>query len=195
MKFIAGLALAGILASGAFTVSLATSGEATSQLRSTIDEFVAILVNTPISELRSTGLPPRALTLIHSRFDFSELTKRALGQHWRALEPREQREFVDAFTHRLLVAYGRTVRASGDEKVDFTRERLDGSSAIVETRVLSGSGETPIEYRMHLVDGQWRVYDLVIDSVSIADNYRAQFERVIARSSVQGLLQRMKKAS
>jgi phospholipid transport system substrate-binding protein len=192
MKLSAVLALVSLLIVGGFANSRASTGEPTAQLRATIDEFVSILVDTPVSELRSSGLPERALGLIHVRFDFPELTRRALGPHWRSLEPGEQREFVDAFTHRRLVAYGRTVRASGDEKVDFTRERLDGSFATVETRVLSSSGEVPIEYRMHLVDGQWRVYDMVIEHVSIVNNYRAQFERVIARSSVQGLLQRIK---
>lgn len=196
MKFFASLALIFVLLSGDLTSSHgAAAGGPTTQLRGTVDEFVTILVSTPVSELRSTGLPKRALDLIHARFDFSELTKRALGRHWRSLEPAKQREFVDAFTHRLLVAYGRTVRASGDESIDFTNERLDGSYAIVATKVNSSNGELPIEYRMHQVDGQWRVYDMVIENVSIVNNYRAQFERVIARSSVQDLLQKMKETS
>jgi phospholipid transport system substrate-binding protein len=59
--------------------------------------------------------------------------------------------------------------------------------------VVSGSGdELPIDYQLHDVDGQWKVYDMVIDQISIVNNYRAQFERVIARSSIQTLLQRMK---
>jgi len=65
--------------------------------------------------------------------------------------------------------------------------------ATVETKVVSGSGdELPINYQLHDVDGQWKVYDMVIDHVSIVSNYRAQFERVIAKSSVKELLQRIK---
>jgi phospholipid transport system substrate-binding protein len=195
MRFCARLTLVVVLVSGFFTPSQGSAGEATSQLRGTIEEFVMILVNTPVSELRSTGLPKRALELIHARFDFPELTKRALGSHWESLKAGEQREFVEAFTHRLLVAYGRTVRASGDEKVEFSRERLDGEFASVETKVISSSGQLPIEYRMRALNGQWRVYDMVIENVSIVNNYRAQFERVIARSSVQDLLQQMKRTS
>jgi phospholipid transport system substrate-binding protein len=180
------------LCSGVFSTSFGFGGEPTVQLSATINEFVTILVNTPVEELRSKGLPDRALVLVHIRFDFSELTKRALGRHWKALEPNEQREFVEAFTQRLLVAYGKTVRASGNEKIEFTGERLDGAYATVETKVVSSSGELPIEYRMHVVDKQWRIYDMVIENVSIVNNYRAQFERVIARSSVKDLLQRMK---
>ena len=170
-----------------------SAGEATVQLSATINEFVTILVNTPVAQLRSTGLPEKALKLIFARFDFSEMTKRSLGAHWKSLEQPEQREFVDAFTNRLLIAYGRTVRASGDEKIQFKRETLDGQFARVETKVVSGSGgELPIDYQLHEVNGQWKVYDMVIDQISIVNNYRAQFERVIAKSSIKELLERIK---
>jgi phospholipid transport system substrate-binding protein len=169
-------------------------GAPTAQLRATIDEFVAILASTPVAELRTKGLPERALTLIFGRFDFAEMTRRSLGQHWIPLDALEQREFVEAFTQRLLMAYGRSVRASGDERIRYEREAIDRDQATVETRVVSGGSETmEIDYRMHSVEGQWKVYDMVVDHVSLVENYRAQFERVIARSSVKELLQRMKR--
>jgi len=168
------------------------AGEPIAQLSATINEFVAIMVNTPVSQLRTTGLPDKALKLIHSRFDFSEMTKRSLGPHWMKLAPAEQDEFVDGLTYRLLVTYGRTVRASGDEKVVFKKETLDGAYANVESTVVGGNSDTLIDYRLHEVNGQWRVYDMVIEHVSIVSNFRAQFEREIARSSVEGLLEKIK---
>jgi len=121
------------------------------------------------------------------------MTKRSLGPHWKSLDQGEQGEFVAGFTHRLLVSYGRTVRSTGNEAIQFTREIQEGKQASVETRVISGRGdEFPMDYRLHEVDGQWMVYDVSIDLVSIVNNYRAQFDRFIARSSVQDLLRRMK---
>jgi ABC-type transport system involved in resistance to organic solvents, auxiliary component len=164
----------------------------TTQLRTSLNEFVTILTNTPVAELRTKGLPAKALEIVYGRFDFPEMTKRSLGRHWATLTQAQQTEFVDAFTQKLLVAYGRTVRASADEKIQFNREILDGNYAIVETKV-SGSGEPlPIDYNLRSVDGQWKVYDMVIDRVSLVNNYRAQFDRVIARSSIKELLSRMK---
>jgi phospholipid transport system substrate-binding protein len=175
-----------------FSAPLA-AGEPTAQLSATINEFVTILVNTPVAQLRASGLPQSALSLVFSRFDFSEMTKRSLGSHWESLGSAEQHEFVDAFTERVLRAYGRSVRASGDEKVQYARELRDGDLATVQTKVISGSGdELPIDYQLHDVGGQWKVYDVVIDQVSIVSNYRAQFDRVIAKSSVKELLQRIK---
>ena len=169
------------------------AGEPTAQLSATINEFVNILVNTPVAQLRASGLPQSALSLVYNRFDFSEMTKRSLGSHRDSLGNAEQREFVDAFTQRILRAYGRSVRASGDEKVQYSREVQDGDLATVETKVISGKGdELPIDYQLHDIGGQWRVYDVVIDQVSIVSNYRAQFDRVIAKSSVKELLQRIK---
>ena len=169
------------------------AGEATTQLSATINEFVNILVNTPVAQLRASGLPESALSLVYNRFDFSEMTKRSLGSHWDSLGNAQQREFVDAFTQRILRAYGRSVRASGDEKVQYSRELQDGDLATVETKVISGKGEElPIDYHLHDVGGQWKVYDVVMDQVSIVGNYRAQFDRVIAKSSVKELLQRIK---
>jgi phospholipid transport system substrate-binding protein len=168
------------------------AGEPTVQLSTTINEFVTILINTPVSELRATGLPEKALDLIHSRFDFVEMTQRALGSHWNALQPGEQREFVDGLTHRLLVTYGRTVRTNGDEKIQYKREALEGKFASVETLVIGSGSETPIDYLLHDIDGQWKVYDMVIEHVSLVKNFRAQFDREISRSSIKGLLEKMK---
>ncbi|HWP24409.1 MAG TPA: ABC transporter substrate-binding protein [Candidatus Binatia bacterium] len=169
------------------------AGEATAQLSSTINEFVEILVRTPVSELRSKGLPERALNLIHERFDFAEMARQSLGAHWQTLDPQQQREFIDAYTQILLRFFGRSVRSSGDETIQYRREIRDGARARVETKVVSGSGPVlPLDYWLHDRDGQWKVYDVVIDGISLVNNYRAQFDRVIAKSSVHDLLQKMK---
>ena len=169
------------------------AGEPMEQLSATITDFVNILTNTPVAELRATGLPENARTLIFARFDFSEMTKRSLGPHWKSLAKPDRKEFVDAFTQRLLVAYGRTVRSANGDKIQFRREVQDREEARVETKVVSGNGdELSIDYRLHDVNGQWKVYDVLIDHVSLVENYRAQFKRVIARSSVADLLRKMK---
>lgn len=93
----------------------------------------------------------------------------------------------------MLASYGRTVRSNTGDSIQFKSEVQEGEQVKVTTQVVSGSGEElPIDYRLHDVDGQWKVFDVVIDHVSLVNNYRAQFERVIAKSSVQELLRMMK---
>ncbi len=193
MKYSSTLALTVMVLVAFVTRSGASATDATAQLSATMNEFVTILVNTPVAELRQTGLPDKALKLINSRFDFSEMTKRSLGPHWSALEANEQQEFIDAYSQMVLRFFGRSVRAAGDETIQYKREVRDGILASVETKVVSGSRDDfAIDYRLHDIDGQWKVYDVLIDHISIVNNYRAQFERVIAKSSIKELLQRMK---
>jgi phospholipid transport system substrate-binding protein len=172
--------------------SLTTAGEATNQLSTTIDGFVPIITNTPSAELQANGLPESARKLVLGRFDFSEMTRRSLGWRWNSLNREEQRQFVDAFTQWQLIYYGKTVRSSRGEKVQFKRELSDGKDVSVETTIVSRYGDFPIDYWLHNVNGQWKVYDMVIDHVDIVKNIRAQFERVIAKSSFKELLQRVK---
>src|SRR6266542_650890 len=184
MKYFSILALTIVALVAFVTRSGAVASDATAQLSATMNEFVTILVNTPVAELRQTGLPDKALKLINSRFDFSEMTKRSLGPHWNA---------IDAYSQMVLRFFGRSVRAAGDETIQYKREIRDGILASVETKVVSGSRDDfAIDYRLHDIDGQWKVYDVLIDHISIVNNYRAQFERVIAKSSIKDLLQRMK---
>jgi phospholipid transport system substrate-binding protein len=187
---VAGLALVAALLASPF---VARAGEATEQLRATIKDFVAIISSTPVAELQAHGLPERARNLVIARFDFSEMARRSLGSHWGALNGGEQGEFVAGLSQRLLASYGRTVRSNSGDNIQFMSEVQEGEQVKVTTQVVSGSGkELPIDYRLHDVDGQWKVFDVVIDHVSLVNNYRAQFERVIAKSSVQELLRMMK---
>jgi phospholipid transport system substrate-binding protein len=173
--------------------SFLSAGDATKQLSTTIDGFVPIISNTPREELQANGMPESARKLVLARFDFSEMTKRSLGQHWKSLNRGEQKQFVDAFTQWQLISFGRIVRSSGGHEVQFTRELQDGKDASVETRVVRRySEDLPIDYWLHNVNGEWKVFNMVIDHVDIAKNVNAQFERVIARSSLQELLQKVK---
>ncbi len=190
IRVVAGLAWVAVFLALPFA---ARAGDATEQLRATIDGFVAIINSTPISELVAHGLPERARILVFARFDFSEMARRSLGSHWGALNGGEQGEFVEGLSQRLLASYGRTVRSDNGDNIQFKNEVREGDLVKVTTQVVSGSGEElPIDYRLHDVDGQWKVYDVVIDHVSLVNNYRAQFERVIAKSSVRELLRMMK---
>jgi phospholipid transport system substrate-binding protein len=173
--------------------SLVSAGDATKQLSTTIDGFVPIISNTPRAELQTNGMPESARKLVLARFDFSEMTKRSLGQHWTSLNPAEQKQFVDAFTQWQLISFGRIVRSSGGHEVQFNRELQDGKDASVETKVIRRySDDLPIDYWLHNVNGQWKVFNMVIDHVDITKNVNAQFERVVAKSSLQELLQRVK---
>jgi phospholipid transport system substrate-binding protein len=92
-----------------------------------------------------------------------------------------------------LISFGRIVRSARGDEVQFNRELQDGKDVSVETRVVRRySEDLPIDYWLHNINGQWKVFNMVIDHVDITKNVNAQFERVIAKSSLQELLQKVK---
>src|SRR5688572_30741889 len=112
--------------------SFLNAGDASKQLGATIDSFVPIISKTPRAELQVNGLSESARKLIVARFDFPDMTKRSLGRHWKSLNGREQKQFVDAFTQWQLTSFGRIVRSSRADKVEFIRELQDGKDVSVE---------------------------------------------------------------
>ena len=136
--------------------------------------------------LRQTLLP---------RFDFAEMAKRSLGSHWKNQNGRQE-EFVAAFTDFVGNAYLIRIESLKDEQVVYGRERVDQGLAAVDTKIVPGKGDpVSINYRLHLVDGEWKVYDVVIDDISVVNNYRSQFNRFLAKSSFDELLQKLREKS
>jgi phospholipid transport system substrate-binding protein len=132
--------------------------------------------------------------LARELFDFDEISRRALSRHWQARTPEEQSEFVALFSDLLERSYLNRIEAYAGEKITFTGESLDGSYATVRSKVVTQRRtETALDYRMHIRDGRWRVYDVLIDGVSFVSTYRSQFDRVIQAESYASLVDRLKK--
>ncbi len=171
----------------------ATAGQPTEQLRSTLDALV-----TALRAPRATAAPGPELRdqlgrLIAARFDFVAMAKRALGSHWEARSQEERAEFVQLFSALLEKFYGRALHSYGGEKFAYSGESQQGSDAEVRTRVVQSSGEeVSIDYRLQSAGSEWKVFDVVIDHVSLVENYRSQFNRIITASSFENLLQRMR---
>lgn len=156
-------------------------------VQATVEKVLTILRND------KDGKSERQLrTVISQRFDFGEMAKRSLGSHWRDLKSDEQQEFVRLFTDLLANTYIDRIQEYTNEKVIFTGERRDGDYATVESRMVPRDGKKfSIDYKLHLIGGEWRVYDVVIENVSLVNNYRSQFNRVILNSSYKELVRRL----
>jgi phospholipid transport system substrate-binding protein len=125
------------------------------------------------------------------------MAKRAMGRHWRDLTPAQQNEFVALFSDLLERSYvGKIESASGssDFEVLYTQERIDQDGyAIVRTEVVNKRDlNTDIEYRLLRRNGDWEAYDIIIEGVSLVNNYRTQFSTIIRQKSYEALVQQMK---
>ena len=127
-------------------------------------------------------------------FDEVELSRRSLGMNWNKLNNAQRQEFVKLFEQVLEKAYADKILAYTNEKIEFTKESMiSGNLAEVRTKVITASKEIPITYRVILKDGAWRVYDVVIENVSLVQNYRTQFNDILAKNTPEQLLEILRK--
>jgi len=120
------------------------------------------------------------------------MSKRALGQHWKKRSPEEKKEFVELFTNILKDAYiGKTDTYNG-EKVVLLREKQDSDYAVVQTKFITKNGtEIAVDYSMLNNSGEWKIYDVIIEGVSMINNYRSQFNNILLKSPYENLVKRM----
>ena len=166
----------------------------TEQVRATVEKVLTLVGNPKLkSKAQQKGLRAQLAQAIYPRFDFAEMAKRSLGPHWRPRSPEEQREFVEIFTAMLEKSYVDRIESYGSRNILYTREVEDANYAVVDTKIVADNGEKlSINYKLHSVNKEWKVYDLVIEDISVVNNYRSQFNRVIARSSFDDLVRMMK---
>ena len=122
-------------------------------------------------------------------FDEIELSKRSLGLHWNKLTAAERREFVELYRQILEKAYIDKILSYTNEKIVFGKEsKTSANLAEVQTKIVTSSKEIPIVYRVILSGGEWKVYDVVIENVSLIHNYRSQFNDILAGNTPKQLL-------
>jgi len=167
---------------------LAAAGLPTDQTRETVDKVLGILQSGANGDQRRQQLRDT----IYPRFDFPEMAKRSLGSHWSRRTPQEQQEFTKVFTGLLESSYVDKIETFNGEKVVYAREQVDGNNAEVFTKVVTKKGEEfSINYKLHRVGGEWKVYDVVVEDISLVNNYRSQFNRILANASFDELMKKL----
>ena len=170
------------------------AGEPTEAIRGAVNQGVEILQNAKLdSQKQRTQVIDQLRQIVYPLFDFNEMAKRSLGANWRRANPQQQKEFVLTFTALLEKTYADQIDLYNGQKVLYTGESIDGDYAQVDSRIVDKDGQTySVVYRLHKVDGKWKIYDVIAENISLVNNYRSQFNRVIAKSSFDELLKTMK---
>jgi len=171
----------------------AQAGEPLEVVRTAVDKAIQILKDPKLqSQNKKRERIDRLREALNPIFDYEEMAKRALGTHWRRRTPAEQEEFVKLFRDFLERTYSDKVDLYGGEKVRFGREVIDKDFAQVESTIVTPKGEEiAVVYKLRQNNGQWKVYDAVVENISIVNNYRSQFDRVISSSSYEELVKRL----
>jgi phospholipid transport system substrate-binding protein len=173
---------------------LANAGEPTEAIRDAVNQGVEILKNAKLdSQKQRAQVIDRLRQIVFPLFDFNEMAMRSLGANWRRINPQQQKEFVSTFTALLEKTYADQIDLYNGQQVVYTGETVDGDYAQVDSRIIDKGGQTySVVYKVHKVEGKWKIYDVVAENISLVNNYRSQFNRVIAKSSFEELLKRMK---
>jgi phospholipid transport system substrate-binding protein len=137
----------------------------------------------------------RVRQIIFDTFDFDEMARMALGSHWAGLTSAQRTEFVGLFGDVFERSYTRLVlRFLPERETTYGAETIAQQRAVVKTTLVvkKTNEQLPVDYRLLEKDQRWRVYDVVVDGISLAQNYRAQFDRIIRSSSYDTLVQKIK---
>jgi phospholipid transport system substrate-binding protein len=136
----------------------------------------------------------RVRQIIFESFDFREMGRESLGTHWGTLTPPQRDEFTELFGSLFERSYNRLVlRVLGERQALYGSESIQQDRATVATTLVSNQdARLPVDYRLVRHGERWAIYDVAIDGVSLAMNYRAQFSKVLRTSSYEVLVQRIK---
>ena len=133
------------------------------------------------------------MTLIRERFSCEEMSKRALGEEWAKRSEAEQQEFTRLFQSLLMKAYAGKIEVYAAEPVRYITERITNRYATVRAIMYAPKNNYVLDFRLMEKAGNWLVYDIVVDGISLMGSYRGQFTRVLGSSSYETLVERMRR--
>ncbi len=170
----------------------AETGEPRQVIEAQVNKLLSVLNDKALTD--QAAKEKRIWEIVNGIFDFDELSRRTMGRNWKKLNAAQQKEFPELFSKVLGNVYMDRIMAYGGEKVVFDDNVMvtDGKAEI-KSRVLASGKEIPIDYRMIDIEGKWRVYDVVIEGVSLVSNYRSQFNSILTNKSPENLMDTLRK--
>jgi len=174
----------------------ARAGAPTEQLKASVEQIIKVLEDPALRpEAKAKERRAAIRKEAEGAFDFTETAKRALGRHWQGLGEKDRVEFIGLFTDLIERAYISRIEAYSGERIAFAGESVEGGLATVRTRfVTKQKTEVPVDYRMQQRGDRWLVYDVSVEGVSLINNYRTQFDKIIQTSSYAELVRKLKAA-
>ena len=163
----------------------------TDGLKATIDQVISVVTDPQYQNDRQTRRA-KMKGIIFPKFNFLEMGKRSLGsKRWKERSPEERKIFIDVFGKLLENSYANKLESYHDEKINYVDEIVKGKYAMVKTEVIRKNGTVNVDYKLIRGGGEWRVYDIVVEGVSMIKNYRSQFARIIHQDSFDTLMEKL----
>ena len=190
MAFRFALALVALLFTSIHVAIAETSPKA--EIQRTIDSIISVVEASPGDD-KKLARRGKLREIINPKFDFDEMSRRSLGANWNTITPAEQADFTTVFSELLARTYLSKIETVKTGMVKVESDNIESSKAVVKTVVLSKGDTFPIDYKLMLENGQWRVYDVVIENIGLVANYRNEFSGIIRKDKFPGLMERLRK--
>jgi len=164
-------------------------------LQTNVNKVLDVLRDPKLKAESAKKIKKEKLDAIYEQmFDEVELSMRVLGGNWKKLNPAQQQEFIQLYRQVLEKSYIDKILSYTNEKIVFAKDNmLSDNQAEVQTKIITSSKEILIFYRVILKDGTWKVYDVVVENVSLVQNYRSQFNSILAKNTPDQLLEILRK--
>jgi phospholipid transport system substrate-binding protein len=159
------------------------------QIEQTVDQVIDTLKDDAI---KGEQQRQRLTELIKARFDFQAMSQWVLGPYWKKADAGERETFIELFSELLEASYLGRIESYTDEEVRFVSEKIDGPRAEVETLIVTDSADIPISYKLVDRQGQWLVYDVIVEKVSLVRNYRGTYTEIARKEGMDSLFEQMR---
>lgn len=166
------------------------ANEPIDQLHQSVDQILAILRRDVPGE-QWVAKKEEIVVIVKSRFDADELAQRVLALNWKSRTGQEKEQFISLFSQVLETTYINRLKSYSNEDVAFKKQIVNSDKAVVYSEIIKNDQEIPIVYRVKDTEGQWLIYDIIIEGVSLVQNYRQQFDQIIKSEGYAGLVRRM----
>lgn len=157
----------------------------TGRVKTAVSEVVGVLKDKTLARAESWD---KVGEVINRSFDFHTMSQSVLSTNWKKATPSEQRRFIEFFSQYLEDTYRTKIEGYNNQQIRYLGEHITGKRAVVDTVIIAGDTETPVSYRLRERDGQWYAYDVVIEGVSLVNNYRNTFSAIVRTEGMDGLL-------
>jgi phospholipid transport system substrate-binding protein len=170
-----------------FSFNLAAADYSTpmGRVKDTTDRVISILKD---QSLDREARWEQIATLIRGGFDFRSMSQSVLATEWKRASEEEQKKFTEFFSQYIEATYRSKIEAYTDQEIIYKDEVVRGNLGVVETVIIAGGTEIPVNYKLKINDGNWYAYDVVIEGVSLVANYRSTFAAIVKNEGMDGLM-------
>lgn len=173
--------------------SSVSASEITEGVKETIDAVIEVVSNEELKkDDKRVERRAQLQKILSKKFNYQEMSRRTLAHYWKKRTAEEKKEFIDLFGKFFEKSYAEKIENYNGEKTMFIKERVRNNIALVKTIIYQGNDKIRVDYKLINHGNDWKIYDFIVEGVSLIKNYRTEFNKIIRKTSYQELINKLK---